>query len=238
MPRRLTIGHVAEAIFQDRRDAGRMLAQAVAFVPALRDAVVLGLARGGVPVAYEVALACNLPLDVLIVRKLGVPRHRELAMGAVASGGAVVLNSYILEDFRVSDQTLQETIARQKAEIERLESMYRAGRPAPEFGEGGVILVDDGLATGATMRAAVRAVRPSAEHVTIAVPVAAKSTCDELRREVDSVICVATPESLDAVGRFYRDFTPTSDEEVRALLADAGKTRGPWVREQGSANPL
>jgi putative phosphoribosyl transferase len=217
---------VAEAIFQDRRDAGRVLAEAVLALPDLKDAVVLGLARGGVPVAFEVALACDLPLDVLIVRKLGVPRYRELAMGAFASGGAVVLNPDILEDFRISEQALHEVIHREKIEMERLEAIYREGLPAPEFGRDGVILVDDGLATGATMRAAVLSVRPRASRVTIAVPVAVKSTCNELAGEVDHMICAAMPERLEAVSLFYREFAPTSDEEVRALLSESRKRIG------------
>jgi putative phosphoribosyl transferase len=221
-------------MFQDRREAGRVLAEVVAGLPDLQDALVLGLARGGVPVAFEVALACDLPLDVLIVRKLGVPRYRELAMGAIAGGEAVVLNPDVLEDFRISATTLQEVVERQKAEIERLENTYREGRPAPEFGAGGVILVDDGLATGATMRAAVRAVRPRARLITIAVPVAARSTCAEFEREVDHLICAASPERLEAVSLFYRDFAPTSDSEVCALLSEARKRQGTGIREQGS----
>lgn len=223
-----------EVAFQNRRDAGRVLAEAVAALPDLKDAVVLGLARGGVPVAFEVALVCDLPLDVLIVRKLGVPRYRELAMGAIASGGAVVLNPEILEDFRISEQALQEVINRETIEMERLEITYREGLPAPEFGRGGVILVDDGLATGATMRAAVLSVRPRASRVTIAVPVAVKSTCDELANEVDHLICAVMPERLEAVSLFYREFGPTSDEEVRELLSEARKRQGTGVREQGS----
>ena len=225
---------MVEVIFQDRRDAGRVLAEAVAALPDLKDAVVLGLARGGIPVAFEVALACDLPLDVLIVRKLGVPRYRELAMGAIASGGAVVLNPDILEDFRISEQTLHEVINREKTDMGRLEAAYREGRPAPEFGIVGVILVDDGLATGATMRAAVLSVRPRASRVTIAVPVAVKSTCNELAGEVEHIICTAMPERLEAVSLFYRDFAPTSDDEVRFLLSEARKRQGPGVKDQGT----
>ncbi len=212
-----------------------MLARMVATAPGLSDAVVLGLARGGMPVAYPVAIACGLSLDVIIVRKLGAPRCREFAMGAIASGGAMVLNPDAVREFHVTEDQLHALIESQKKEMDRLESIYREGRPPAEFGEGGVILVDDGLATGASMRAAVRAVRPRAKQVTIAVPVAARSSVDEIGREVDRVICVSVPERLEAVSLFYRDFSPTTDDEVRALLADAGKRQGIRISEQGSS---
>jgi len=222
-------------IYQDRREAGQVLAQAVAeaHLPDVQDAVVLGLVRGGVPVAFEVAMALGLPLDVMIVRKIGAPGNREFAMGAVASGGAlapegeVVLNPDVVIGFGVSDEKLRHLIHEQKREIERLESVYREGLSPLEFGEGGVILVDDGLATGASMRAAVRAVQPRARRVTVAVPVAARSTCEELSKEVDRMVCPMMPEPLEAVSLFYRDFAPTSDEEVRALLAEARRRQGP-----------
>jgi predicted phosphoribosyltransferase len=214
---------VNEVIFQDRTEAGQMLARIVATAPGLGPAVVLGLARGGVPVAYQVAVTCGFPLDVIIVRKLGAPRCREFAMGAIASGGAMVLNPDAVREFHVTEEQLHALIEQQRKEIDRLESTYREGRPPTEFGDSGVILVDDGLATGASMRAAVRAVRPRATQVTIAVPVAARSSVDEISSEVDRVICVSMPERLEAVSLFYRDFSPTSDDEVRALLADAGK---------------
>ena len=222
-------------IYQDRREAGQVLAQAVAeaHLPDVQDAVVLGLVRGGVPVAFEVAMALGLPLEVMIVRKIGAPGNREFAMGAVASGGAlapegeVVLNPDVVIGFGVSDEKLRHLIHEQKREIERLESVYREGLSPLEFGEGGVILVDDGLATGASMRAAVRAVQPRARRVTVAVPVAARSTCEELSKEVDRMVCPMMPEPLEAVSLFYRDFAPTSDEEVRALLAEARRRQGP-----------
>jgi len=215
-------------IFQDRRHAGRMLAEAVAAanLRELKTAVVLGLARGGIPVAFEVARACHLLLDVMLVRKLGAPRCREFAMGAIASGGTLVLNSEVVRRFGVTDHQLQELIERKTRELERLEHLYREGRPSVELGEGGVILVDDGLATGASMRAAVQAVRPRAKHVAVAVPVAAKSTCAELSQEVDKLICVSMPEPLDAVSLYYREFGPTSDDEVRDLLAEGIRTQG------------
>jgi len=223
-------------IYQDRREAGRVLARAVldAGLPDLKDAVVLGLVRGGVPVAFEVAMALGLPLDVMIVRKIGAPGNREFAMGAVASGGAVVFNPEVVQGFGVTEEKLRRLIEEKKEEIERLENLYREGRPPVEFGEGGVILVDDGLATGASMRAAVRAVQPRAKRVTVAVPVAARSTCTELSKEVDHLVCAMTPEPLEAVSLFYRDFSATSDEEVRELLAEARKRPGSGIRCQGS----
>jgi predicted phosphoribosyltransferase len=229
---------VSEVIFQDRTEAGQMLARIVATAPGLGHAVVLGLARGGVPVAYQVAVTCGFPLDVIIVRKLGAPRCREFAMGAIASGGAMVLNPDAVREFHVTEEQLHALIEQQKKEIDRLESTYREGRPPAEFGDGGVILVDDGLATGASMRAAVRAVRPRAQQVTIAVPVAAKSSVDEIASEVDRVICVIVPERLEAVSLFYRDFSPTTDDEVRALLADAGNRRGPGITSRASDSSL
>jgi len=219
---------VSSGIYQDRRDAGRVLAQAIAdsHLPDLQNAIVLGLVRGGVPVAFEVAMACGLPLDVMIVRKIGAPGNREYAMGAVASGGAVVLNADVMRDFYMTEERLHPVIEAHKREIERLESLYREGRPPIEFGEGGVILVDDGLATGVSMRAAVRAVRGLAKRVTVAIPVGARSTCSELSKEVDHMVCAMTPEPLEAVSLFYREFEPTSDEEVRALLAEARQRSG------------
>jgi putative phosphoribosyl transferase len=208
-------------MFQDRRDAGRTLAQLVATLPNLKDAVVLGLPRGGVPVAFEVARACNLPLDILAVRKLGAPGQRELAMGAIASGGTVVFNPDILQALHISEKSLHGVIEREKQALERMEGDYRQGRSPVNIDGRAVILVDDGLATGASMRAAARAVRPRAREVVIAVPVGAKSTCIDLKSEADRVVCAMTPEPLDAVGRFYRDFEPTDDEEVRRLLTEA-----------------
>jgi predicted phosphoribosyltransferase len=214
---------VVDRIYQDRREAGKVLAQAIAEanLPGVQNATVLGLARGGVPVAYEVALALGVPLDVMIVRKIGAPGNPEFAMGAVASGGAVAINPDVVRDFHVSEEKLRHLVTFQKQQIENMEILYRQGRPPAGIGVGGVILVDDGLATGASMRAAVRAVRPTAKHLTVAVPVGARSTCYELSKEVDHMVCAMMPEPLEAVSLFYRDFAPTSDEEVRALLANA-----------------
>jgi predicted phosphoribosyltransferase len=208
-------------MFEDRRDAGRALATLVATLPGVHHAVALALPRGGVPVAYEVARACNMPLDVLVVRKLGAPGQHELAIGAVASGGIVALNSEFVEAFHLSSETLHAMIEREREEIAHREQLYRGGATALEIEGRTVILIDDGLATGATMRAAARAVRPRAMQVIIAVPVSAVSTLHELESEADRVLCLSTPEGFQAVGQFYRDFRPTSDEEVRALLGDS-----------------
>jgi putative phosphoribosyl transferase len=215
---------VSETIFQDRRDAGRILAKFVAALPNLEDAVVLALPRGGVPVAFEVARACKLPLDILLVRKLGTPGQKELAMGAIASGGTTVFNQDVLHALHVPQRIVDAVIEREQRNLERMEAAYREGRPPIPIAGRTVILVDDGLATGASMRAAVRAVRPHAKAVVIAVPVGARSTCAAIRREADQVICATEPEPLDAVGRFYRNFDPTSDDEVRMLLAEAHTT--------------
>jgi predicted phosphoribosyltransferase len=205
-------------VFQDRREAGRVLGELVASLPDLKDAVVLGLVRGGVPVAYEVARACEIPLDILVVRKLGVPGQEELAMGAIASGGGVVLNDYIVRSYHVSEKKLEHVIVRETLEMERREKLYREGQPPVEIAGRAIVLVDDGLATGASMRAAVRAVKARARRVIVAVPVGAKSTCEDLATEVDHVVCARMPEPLDAVSLFYREFGPTTDEEVKALI--------------------
>jgi predicted phosphoribosyltransferase len=201
-------------------------------VPDLGDAVVLGLPRGGVPVAFEVARVCNLPLDIFVVRKLRAPGQRELAMGALARGGAVVLNPDILRDLRVSDDALHAVIEQEKQNLEQQEQAYRDHAQAVDLEGRTVILVDDGLATGASMRAAVKAVRVRARRIVVAVPVGAESSCRELASEVDLLVCPHTPEPFEAVGRFYRDFEPTSDDEVRWLLAEARRREGSVVSGQ------
>jgi putative phosphoribosyl transferase len=220
-----TILRVSEMGFQDRREAGRVLGEQVAALPDIGDGVVLGLVRGGVPVAYEVAKACGLPLDILVVRKLGVPGQEELAMGAIASGGAVVLNDDVLRRYRVTEQRLEHVIVRETEELERRERLYREGRPPVEIEGRAVILVDDGLATGASMRAAIGAVKGRARRVIVAVPVGASSTCEELANETDRVVCAMMPEPLDAVSLFYREFGPTSDEEVKGLMKQEVRNR-------------
>jgi predicted phosphoribosyltransferase len=204
--------------FLDRHDAGRKLAQSLLRLQG-ENPVVLGLPRGGVPVAYEVALVLHAPLDVFIVRKLGVPGREELAMGAIASGGVRVLNHEVIAAYHIP-QAIIEQVTRQEMEtLERYERDYRGDLPPPEVRGRTVILIDDGLATGSTMRAAVAAMRHlEPDRLVVAVPVAAASTCEELRDQVDEVVCLMTPEPFFAVGSWYRDFSQTSDAEVRSLL--------------------
>jgi predicted phosphoribosyltransferase len=209
--------------YRDRYEAGRILGELVAELADISDGVVLGLVRGGVPVAFEVARACSLALDILVVRKLGVPWQEELAMGAIASGGAIVLNEDVLSSCRIPDKTLEYVIQRERHELERREDLYRQGKAAFEIEGRAVILVDDGLATGASMKVAIRAVKGRARRVIVAVPVGAKSTCEELRTMADEVVCALIPEPLDAVSLFYGEFLPTSDEEVRELLKKGAK---------------
>lgn len=214
------------ALFRDRREAGRRLAARLSgYGP---DALVLALPRGGVPVAYEVALALRAPLDVFIVRKLGAPGHEELAMGAIASGGVRVLNDDVLRNLAIPARAIDAAAERERRELERRERLYRGDRPPPEIAGRTVLLIDDGLATGATMRAAVEALkRRDPGRLVVAVPVAAPDTCDALRAEVDEVLCVETPEPFQGVGRWYGSFPQTGDEEVRALLAQAERTITP-----------
>lgn len=208
-------------LFKDRKDAGQALATLVAALPDLENAVVLALPRGGVPVAFEVARALRLPLDILVVRKLRAPGQPELALGAIASGGIVVANPEILRALHISERALRALAQREMPELESCERRYR-GRTLPLNVEGRtVVLVDDGLATGATMRSAARAVRPQARRVILAVPVAARSTLVELAAEADEILCVFAPDSFEAVGQHYRNFEPTSDDEVRGLLNEA-----------------
>jgi putative phosphoribosyl transferase len=207
--------------FKNRSEAGLILARKLRGSQNWEDGIVLGLPRGGVPVAFEVARVLNLPLDIFTVRKLGVPGYEELAMGAVASDGTVVINEAVVREFGISQETLDAVAQREQLEIERREGLYREGRSPLAIDGRSAILVDDGLATGASMLAAVRALRPRARQVIVAVPVAAKRTCLELSREVDGIVCVITPRSFMAVGMFYGNFEPTTDEEVRSLLAKA-----------------
>lgn len=208
-------------VFRDRRHAGQILAERLVGYRARNDVLVLGLPRGGVPVAYEVAKAIGAPLDVFVVRKLGVPGHEELAMGAVASADLQVLNDDVVNSLEIPEEVIELAARRQLEELKRQEEAYRSGRAPPNIDWRIVILVDDGLATGSSMRAAVGAIkRQRPKRLVVAVPVGAAATCQELRDEVDEVICVATPADFMAVGVWYEDFTPTSDEEVRYLLAD------------------
>jgi putative phosphoribosyl transferase len=206
--------------FQDRRAAGRFLAERLRKYGGRNDGMVLGLPRGGVPVAFEVARALGLPMDVFIVRKLGVPGFEELAMGAIASGGVRVLNHSVLDQLPHPDEALAMVTEQETRELARREAEYRAGKPPLELRDRIIILVDDGLATGATMRAAVQALRQAkVSRCIVGVPVAAPETCAEFREDVDEIVCAITPEDFHAVGQYYMDFLPTSDAEVRALLA-------------------
>jgi len=212
------------ALFKDRRDAGKQLAQELLAYAGRSDVIVLALPRGGVPVAYDVARALNAPLDIFIVRKLGLPGHEELAIGAIASGGIRVLNHDIVQGLKIP-QTMIDTVTRQELqELERREGAYRGNRPPPDVRGRTVILIDDGLATGASMRAAVAALRAqNPARIVVAVPTAAPETCATFESEVDEVICAMTPEPFYGVGRWYEDFSQTTDEEVRALLEEAAR---------------
>ncbi|OBK16728.1 phosphoribosyl transferase [Mycobacterium asiaticum] len=206
--------------FRDRREAGRVLADALASYRAASGVLVLGLARGGVPVAWEVASAIGADFDVFLVRKLGVPHWPELAMGALASGGRVVMNDDVVASLHITDQQVRAVIDSETAELERREQAYRCGRPAIDPRGRVVILVDDGIATGASMLAAVRAVRSGGpQSVVVAVPVGPLSACRQLSAEADDVVCATMPAAFEAVGQVYADFHQVSDDEVRQLLA-------------------
>jgi predicted phosphoribosyltransferase len=206
--------------FHDRREAGRRLARELEGHAGRPDMLVLALPRGGVPVAAEVARALGAPLDVFLVRKLGVPGHEELAMGAVASGGVGVLNADVVSGLGIPESVIRSVAARERQELARREELYRGDRPAPDVRGKTVILVDDGLATGATMLAAIRALRQQEPaRIVVAVPTASRETCAALQDEADEVVCAITPEPFWAVGQWYDDFSQTSDDEVRDLLA-------------------
>jgi putative phosphoribosyl transferase len=212
--------------YRDRRDAGRTLAAALGEYAGREDVVVLALPRGGVPVAFEVAEALGAPLDVFVVRKLGVPWQEELAMGALASGGAGepvrVLNDEVIAMYHISDAEIAAVTEAERRELARRERAYRGDRPAADVRGRTAILVDDGLATGSTMRAAVAALRQEGPaRVVVAVPISAPDACDAFRAVADDVVCARTPEPFVAVGLWYDDFTQTEDEEVHALLARA-----------------
>jgi putative phosphoribosyl transferase len=210
--------------FRDRSEAGRVLAQQLTEYAGRDDVIVLALPRGGIPVGYEVAKALGAPLEVFVARKLGVPGHQELAMGAIASGGSAVLDQGLVRRLGVTQAQLDEAVTDETRELERRERAYRGDREAPDLRGKTVILVDDGLATGATMRAAALAVRDrQPARIVVAVPVAAEETCDQFRDVVDDVICAVTPKPFYAVGMWYEDFDQTTDDEVRELL-ERGRT--------------
>ncbi len=209
-------------IFQDRPEAGRLLAQALKEYQGRPDVIVLALPRGGVPVAHEVAKALNAPLDIFLVRKLGVPGHEELAMGAIASGGARVINHDVVDQLNIPPAVIDSVARREQQELERREQLYRGGRPAPDIREKIVIVIDDGLATGSSMKVAVAALRQQQPaRLVVAVPIAPPETCESLRNDADEVVCAATPEPFMAVGAWYRRFEQTTDEEVTELIQRA-----------------
>ncbi len=209
-------------LYKDRLDAGRRLAGQLSAYVGRAGLLVLALPRGGVPVGYEVAAALQAPLDVFLVRKLGVPGHEELAMGAIASGGTLVLNEDVVQALAIPQGAIDAVAEQERQELARRELAYRDGRSAPRLEGRTLILVDDGLATGSTMLAAVRAVRlHNPAHIVVAVPVASPITCEAFRPQVDRTVCAATPEPFYAVGLWYEDFSPTTDQEVRDLLRQA-----------------
>jgi putative phosphoribosyl transferase len=208
--------------FRDRMHAGELLAKRLSAYAHRPDVMVLALPRGGVPVAFAVARELQAPLDVIVVRKLGIPGHEEYAMGAIASGGEFVLNDGVVRRFRIPAEAIEAIAQREALELERREKRYRAGRPPPRLRGCTVILVDDGLATGATMSAAVKAVRRQGpSRVVVAVPVGAPEICRNMQQDADEVVCYCTPDPFYAVGLWYEDFSQTSDEEVEKLLEQA-----------------
>jgi putative phosphoribosyl transferase len=215
-------------IFRDRTDAGQHLAASLAKYANRSDVLVLALPRGGVPVAYEVAKQLGAPLDVFLVRKLGVPGHEELAMGAIATGGVRVINEDIVRYLKIPGEVIDAVAESEAQELERREHAYRNDRPPPDVKGRVVILIDDGLATGSTMRAAAAALRKqNPARIVVAVPVSSPETCDEFRSEVDEIVCAVTPEPFRGVGMWYEDFSQTTDEEVRELLERARQSVAP-----------
>src|SRR5213080_1191901 len=213
-----------ERIFSNRTEAGRLLAEKLLKYAGRTDVIVLGLPRGGVPVAFEVAKRLRAPFDVFIVRKLGVPGFEELAAGAIASGGVRVLNQDVVRAIPYAEEAIEAVTTRETVELERREQIYRQGCTAPELRDRIVILVDDGLATGATMRAAVQALRErGAAKIVVAVPVGPPDTCHEIEEQADETVCLSMPEFFQAVGQYYEDFSQTTDEDVRQLLTSAAR---------------
>jgi erythromycin esterase-like protein/predicted phosphoribosyltransferase len=228
---------VKPGLFRDRREAGRLLAEKLAAYANRPDVLVLALPRGGVPVGYEVARALSAPLDVFVVRKLGVPGYEELAMGAVATGGVRVLNDQLVERLGIPESLIDAVAARERQELARRERLYRGNRPPPDVRGRTVILVDDGLATGATMYAAIEALRQqNPARIVVAVPTASPETCEEMKTKADGVICAITPEPFHAVGRWYRDFSQTTDEEVGVLLAQRGTSEDSKTAQSPAAD--
>jgi predicted phosphoribosyltransferase len=213
------------SLFEDRRDAGRQLAQELSEYVDRSDVIVLALPRGGVPVAYEVARALDAPMEIFLVRKLGVPGHEELAFGAIASGGVRVLNEEVVLGFNISEAAIDAVAQRELQELERRERAYRGDRPGPEVRDRIAILIDDGLATGASMRAAIEGVKAKQPaKIVVAVPTAAPETCKLFESLVDEIVCAETPQPFYGVGMWYQDFSQTTDEEVRSLLEKMTET--------------
>ena len=213
-----------EEQFANRTEAGKVLATRLAAYANTLNTLVLALPRGGVPVAYEVAIRLHLPLDVMVVRKLGVPGREEMAFGAIASGGVRLLNRETIRSWQISKRAIESITAQEQRELERRENAYRDDRPKPVIKGKTILLIDDGLATGATMHAAVTALRQQhPARIVIAVPTAAPSTCAQFRHEVDEIVCAITPDPFEAVGRWYKDFTQTTDDQVRDLLRRAAQ---------------
>ena len=224
------------SLFTDRHHAGRVLAAALGKYSGQSDVLVLGLPRGGVPVAYEVAHQLAMPLDVLIVRKLGVAGHEELAMGALASGGFYVLNQDVVDAFGISKEEILRSARAEQQELSRRQDAYRGDRAPVDVSARTVLLVDDGLATGSTMRAAIQALRPQhPKHIVAAAPVADADVCAQVAEEADEMVCATMPQRLDAIGIWYDDFSPTSDDEVRGLLEAASREQDERARSSTSA---
>jgi predicted phosphoribosyltransferase len=211
-------------LFQDRTDAGQQLAQKLNAYAGRNDVVVLALPRGGVPVAYAVAQALQAPLDVFLVRKLGLPGHEELAMGAIASGGVRILNREVIDAMRIPGEVIDAIIHREQQELARREQLYRDDNPSPSLQDQVAILVNDGLATGASMAAAVTALRAhEPDEIVVAVPIAAAESCEQFAQRVDRMVCLETPTPFFGVGLWYENFTQVRDDEVRNLLTRAAE---------------
>jgi putative phosphoribosyl transferase len=224
----MTKRNILKLPFEDRTQAGRLLGEALAEYAKRSDVIVLALPRGGVPVGFEVARMIDAPLDIMLVRKLGTPGQEELAMGAIASGGVCVLNPDIVAIIDISQEAIEAVAATERQELERRERAYRGNKPPPTVENHCIILVDDGLATGASMLAAVSALRQrKPASIVVAIPVAPPDTVQRLKQEADDVVCLATPEPFSAVGRWYREFSQTSDDEVKSLLERAGSMSTP-----------
>ncbi len=216
--------HSPRPAFSNRLEAGCLLAKRL--TPYTRDpqVLVLGLPRGGVPVAYEIARTLQVPLDVCLVRKLGVPGHQELAMGAIAPGEVLILNQEVIDQLGITQQAILQVAAREQEELERRDRVFRGDRPLPDIQGKTVILVDDGIATGSTLRAAIATLEQQhPDQIIVAVPVASPDICAQLREVVDRIVCLLTPDPLYSIGLWYEDFSQTSDEEVRTLLAQAAR---------------